>query len=147
MPRKKKTETDAPASVPSPAPEASGTEKKRARRASKADVLGAFLTDGTRGLDALQSESGVTVSAIDYAADMLQKMGGDATDLHKWAADNALAGRGRPTVKTGDVRTYNAAGKEGGTPSIRLPVNVLGLGVGGTVRVRFEADAIVVERA
>lgn len=100
------------------------------------DVALAFLCDGMVGVERMNARRNVVAKAIEYL-----KLQGRNTDALEAIAPRQR--RGREEVKVGTERVYLAQQIGDKAPFLRVPLNTLGAKKGGKLKVRFEADRII----
>lgn len=128
-------------------------EVKESKKANKRpvssfkDVQIAYLMGGVDAVNDLLKGNKASKSTIRRALRDLQSSGKDVDAFERWVIENVGAlGRGRSAPSSGEVRTYKAQQVKAGGPFLRLPLDVLGIQKGGVIRVRFDADQIVVTK-
>ena len=124
-------------------------EKREKRNVSFKDVQIAYLMGGVGEIERLVKDGRVSKPSIRRALTELAASGRNVEPLERWVDEQfgaAGSGRGRTAASAGDSRTYKAQQIGSGGAFLRLPLEVLGVKKGGTVRVRFERDSIVVSR-
>jgi hypothetical protein len=117
----------------------------RRKNVSFKDVQIAFLSDGIGGVAAMTDGKKTAAVVIRRAIEGLKALGRETSALEGYVHERfGSRARGRPTAGIGDDRRYKAQQvKELGT-YLRLPLTSLSVKKGGVVRVRFEADQILV---
>jgi hypothetical protein len=112
------------------------------------DVEIAYLLDGITGVERLLSGRKSAAAVLRRALRDLKEQGRAVDALESYIADKyGSSGRGRSVPTPGEERRYKAQQIKQGGAFLRLPLNVLGVGKGQNVRVRFERDRIVVSKA
>lgn len=111
------------------------------------DVQIAYLLDGIAGIERLIKGRKSPAAVLKRALRELKAQGSDTRELESFIAEKfGSTGRGRSVPQAGEERRYKAQQIKSGAPFLRLPLNTLGIKKGKAVRVRFEADRIVVTR-
>lgn len=111
------------------------------------DVQIAYLLDGIAGIERLIKGRKSPVAVLKRALRELKAQGSDTRELESFIAEQfGSTGRGRAVPQVGEERRYKAQQIKSGAPFLRLPLNTLGIKKGKQVRVRFEADRILVTR-
>ncbi len=111
------------------------------------DIQIAYLLDGIEGVDRLVKGRKSPAAVLKRALRELKSQGSDTSELEGYVAEKfGSTGRGRSVPQAGEERRYKAQQIKAGAPFLRLPLNTLGIKKGKQVRVRFEADRIVVTR-
>ncbi len=111
------------------------------------DVQIAYLLDGIAGIERLIKGRKSPAAVLKRALRELKAQGSDTRELESFIAEKfGSTGRGRSVPQVGEERRYRAQQIKSGAPFLRLPLNTLGIKKGKQVRVRFEADRIVVTR-
>ena len=111
------------------------------------DVQIAYLLDGISGVEKLLSGRKSAGTIIRRALRELKAQGRSVDALESYVSEKfGSGGRGRSMPAIGEERKYKAQqiGEHGAF--LRLPLTPLGVKKGGTVRVRFEADRVVVTK-
>lgn len=112
------------------------------------DVEIAYLLDGITGVERLLAGRKSAAAVLRRALRDLKEQGRAVDALEAYIADKyGSSGRGRSVPTPGEERRYKAQQIKQGGAFLRLPLNVLGVGKGQNVRVRFERDRIVVSKA
>jgi hypothetical protein len=108
-----------------------------------------MLTEGLDAVRDLHKSAGIAKPTFDNAVDLLagREEAASLADLRDELHPAGTGERGRPAAKVGDSRTYSAQQVNDGAVFIRLPVDLLGVGKGGDVKVSFADGRIVVTRA
>jgi hypothetical protein len=112
------------------------------------DVQIAYLLDGISGLEKLLAGRKSAGGVIRRALRELKQQGRSVEALEAYVGEKyGSGGRGRSMPGVGEERKYKAQQIKSGGAFLRLPLTPLGVKKGGSVRVRFEADRIVVTKA
>jgi hypothetical protein len=127
----------------------SNTNNARKVRVTGQSVAFLMLTDGLDAVRDLHKSAGIAKPTFDNAVELLagREEAAALADLRDELHPAGTGERGRPAAKVGDVRTYSAQQVNDGAVFIRLPVDLLGIGKGGDVRVSFADGRITVTRA
>jgi hypothetical protein len=123
--------------------------KKNTKRSivSFKDVQISFLVDGISGVEKLVGNRKSAGTLIRRALRELEAQGKNVDALKKYVGERyATQGRGRSMPNTGDERSYRAQQIGDGGSFLRLPLTPIGVKKGGVVKVRFEADRVIVTR-
>lgn len=116
-------------------------------KVSYKDVMILLLSEGLSAVEAAFNDGTFSSHNIRVAVDHLAvRMPRQAEDLSKFLDRVAPTRphRGRIAPQTGDERDYKAQQVNDTDPYLRLPLSTLGVKKGDVVRVRFEADRLVV---
>lgn len=112
------------------------------------DVQIAYLLDGISGVEKLVSNRKSAGGVLRRALRELKQQGRSVDALEAYVGERyGSGGRGRSMPGVGEERKYKAQQIKSGGAFLRLPLTPLGIKKGGSVRVRFEADRIVVIKA
>ena len=112
------------------------------------DVQIAFLVDGIQGVEKILQGRKSARTLVRHALSDLKRQGRAVDALESYVAErHATKARGRAMPGTGEERRYRAQQIEGGGVFLRLPLTPLGVKKSGSVRVRFDADRILVTKA
>lgn len=112
------------------------------------DVQIAYLLDGISGVEKLVSNRKSAGAVIRRALRELKQQGRSVDALEAYVGEKfGSGGRGRSMPDVGEERKYKAQQIKTGGAFLRLPLTPLGVKKGGSVRVRFESDRIVVTKA
>ena len=123
--------------------------KKSAKRSvvSFKDIQIAFLLDGISGVEKLIAGRKSAGVVLRKALRDLKDQGRSVEALQAYVdAHFSSSGRGRSMPSIGEERKYKAQQIKTGGAFLRLPLHPLGVKKGGSVRVRFETDRIVVTK-
>lgn len=121
--------------------------KNKRKLVSYKDIQIAYLMDGIEGVKKIWDSGNASKATVRRAVKLLQGTSSDTTELERWLTDAIGAvGRGRTAPKPGETRSYKAQQIKNGSPFLRLPLDSLGVEKGGTVRVRFDDDRIIITR-
>ncbi len=111
------------------------------------DVQIAFLLDGISGVEKLVAGKKNAGPMLRRALAGLKAQGRNVDTLEAFIdAKHATAGRGRSMPNVGEERRYKAQQIGQGGSFLRLPLTPIGVKKGGVVKVRFEADRVIVTR-
>lgn len=122
-------------------------QKKRTLVSFK-DIQIAFLIEGIEGVERLTKGRKNVGQLLRRAVRELKAAGKKTEALDRFISENHGPGtRGRAVPASGQERIYKAQRIHAGGPFLRLPLAPLGTGKGGSVKVRFERDQIVVRNA
>ena len=111
------------------------------------DLQIAFLLDGIAGVEKLVAGRKSAGPILKRALAELKSQGRSVDALEHYISEHhGSAGRGRSMPNVGEERKYRAQQIADGGTFLRLPLTPLGVKKGGVVRVRFEADRIVVSK-
>ncbi len=126
-----------------------GVTTKSVRRAvSYKDLQITYLTDGVSAIDKLLKEGRTSKAAVRRALEAFEDQGARAAALADFVQTHIGQGRrGRSAPLVGQERVYKAQKLGVGATFLRLPLEALGVGKGGVVKVRFERDRIVIAKA
>jgi hypothetical protein len=109
------------------------------------DIQIAYLVDGVEGVERLIKGRKSPAALLKRALLELKSQGSETRVLEEYVAEKfSSTGRGRSVPQAGEERRYKAQQIKSGAPFLRLPLNTLDIKKGKQVRVRFEADRIVV---
>lgn len=112
------------------------------------DVQIAYLLDGISGVEKIVSNRKSAGTVIRRALRELKQQGRSVDALEAYVDERyGSGGRGRSMPGVGEERKYKAQQIKTGGAFLRLPLTPLGVKKEGLVRVRFEADRIVVTKA
>ena len=112
------------------------------------DVQIAFLLDGISGVEKLLAGRKSAGTVIRRALHELEQQGRHVDALKVYVGEKfGAGGRGRSMPGVGEERKYKAQQIKTGGAFLRLPLTPLAVKKGGSVRVRFESDRIVVSKA
>lgn len=122
-------------------------KKERRQAVSFKDVQIAYLMNGVSAIEQLYNSGRASKATVRRALRELAQSGRNVEALEQFVSDQlGGAGRGRAAPSPGESRTYKAQQVKNGGPFLRLPLDVLGVKKGGSVRVRFERDQIIVAK-
>jgi hypothetical protein len=111
------------------------------------DVQIAYLLDGISGVEKLVANRKSAGTVIRRALRELKQQGRGVDALEAHVSERyGSGGRGRSMPGVGEERKYKAQQIKTGGAFLRLPLTPLGVKKGGNVRVRFEADRVVVTK-
>jgi hypothetical protein len=120
---------------------------KKTNHVSFKDVQIQFLMDGVNGVEGLYERGLASKATVRRALRELKSSGRDTSHLERWVVERfGSTGRGRAAPIIGETRTYKAQQINTGGPFLRLPLDVLGIEKGSTVRVTFGDNAITVSK-
>jgi hypothetical protein len=127
----------------------SNTNNARKVRVTGQSVAFLMLTDGLDAVRDLHKSAGIAKPTFDNAVDLLagREEAASLADLRDELHPAGTGERGRPAARVGESRTYSAQQVNDGAVFIRLPVDLLGVGKGGDVKVSFADGRITVTRA
>lgn len=111
------------------------------------DVQIAYLLDGISGVEKILAGRKSAGTIIRRALKELKAQGRSVDAMESYVGEKfGSGGRGRSMPNVGEERKYKAQqiGDQGAF--LRLPLTPLGVKKGGSVRVRFEADRVVVTK-
>ena len=112
------------------------------------DVQIAYLLDGISGVEKIVAGRKSAGAIIRKALRELKQQGRSVDALETYVGEKfGSGGRGRSMPNIGEERKYRAQQIKTGGAFLRLPLTPLGVKKGGSVRVRFESDRIVVVKA
>lgn len=121
--------------------------KQKSNHASFKDVQIQFLMDGVNGVEGLYERGMASKATVRRALRELKASGRDTSGLERWVVERfGSTGRGRAAPIVGETRTYKAQQINTGGPFLRLPLDVLGIEKGSTVRVTFGDNSITVSK-
>lgn len=121
--------------------------KQKNNHASFKDVQIQFLMDGVNGVEGLYERGMASKATVRRALRELKASGRDTSGLERWVVERfGSTGRGRAAPIVGETRTYKAQQINTGGPFLRLPLDVLGIEKGSTVRVTFGDNSITVSK-
>lgn len=124
-------------------------KKNQKEKVSYKDVMILLLAEGLSAVEASFKDGTFSRHNLQAAVEHLAVcMPRQSEDLAKFLAQAAPVRphRGRVAPQTGDERDYKAQQVNDTDPYLRLPLSTLGAKKGDIVRVRFEADRLVVTR-
>lgn len=124
--------------------------KKATKRAivSFKDVQIAYLLDGISGVEKLVGTRKNAGIILKRALKELKGQGRNVETLESYVNErHGNSGRGRAMPSVGEERKYRAQQIGDGGTFLRLPLTPIGVKKGGVVKVRFEADRIIVTKS
>jgi hypothetical protein len=111
------------------------------------DLQIAYLLDGIAGVEKLVAGKKNPGPILKRALDELKAQGRNVETLESYIASrHASTGRGRSMPGVGEERRYKAQQVGDGGTFLRLPLTPIGVKKGGVVKVRFEADRVIVTK-
>ncbi len=124
-------------------------EKQRLKPGAIAD---AYLIRGIEGVRELSETcGGLDSRQIKRAIESLEKRGANITNLEDWLFNTygeTYRKRSRRSPEDGTVRHYKAqphGSSEKKTAYAKIPLNTLGVCIGGAIKVEFGVDSIVIK--
>ena len=121
--------------------------KNLKNHASFKDVQIQFLMDGLDGVQDLYEDGKASKATVRRALRELKASGRDTGRLERWVVERfGSTGRGRAAPIIGETRSYKAQQINTGGPFLRLPLDVLGIEKGSSVRVTFKEGQITVSK-
>ncbi|MBM4281262.1 MAG: hypothetical protein FJ137_11070 [Deltaproteobacteria bacterium] len=111
------------------------------------DLQIAYLLDGIGGVEKLVAGRKNAGSILKRALKEMTEQGRNVETLQAYVAERyGSSGRGRAMPNVGEERRYKAQQIGDGGTFLRLPLTPIGVKKGGVVKVRFEADRVIVTR-
>jgi hypothetical protein len=111
------------------------------------DLQIAYLLDGIGGVEKLIDGRKNAGSILKRALKEMAEQGRNVETLQAYVNERfGSSGRGRAMPNVGEERKYKAQQIGDGGTFLRLPLTPIGVPKGGTVKVRFEADRVIVTR-
>lgn len=111
------------------------------------DLQIAYLLDGIAGVEKLVAGKKSAVAVLKRAHKELKAQGRNVETLENYINENyGTSGRGRAMPAIGEERRYKAQQIADGGTFLRLPLTPIGVKKGGVVKVRFEADRVIVSK-
>jgi hypothetical protein len=121
---------------------------ERRTNVSFKDVQIAYLLDGIAGVEKLLSDHKNAGPVIKRALKQLRGQGRNVESLQSFVNDKFGGdGRGRAMPLAGEERRYKAQQVADSGVFLRLPLTTIAAGKGDVLKVRFEADRIVISKA
>ena len=123
--------------------------KKAPKRAivSFKDLQIAYLLDGIAGVEKLVSGRKNAGPILKRALKEMKGQGRNVETLEAYVnSKHSALGRGRSMPNVGEDRRYKAQQIADGGTFLRLPLTPIGVKKGGVVKVRFEADRVIVTK-
>ena len=109
------------------------------------DIQIQYLLDGISGVEKLLQGRKNPGAILRRALRVLKEQGRAVDALESYVEEKfGAGGRGRSMPSVGEERRYKAQQIKTGGAFLRLPLAPLGVKKSGLVRVRFEADRVVV---
>ena len=125
------------------------SKKKDTKRSivSFKDLQIAYLLDGISGVEKLVAGKKNAGSILKRALKEMTGQGRNVETLEAYVNERyGSSGRGRAMPNVGEERKYKAQQIGDGGTFLRLPLTPIGVKKGGVVKVRFEADRVVVTK-
>ncbi len=111
------------------------------------DLQIAYLLDGIGGVEKLVAGRKNAGSILKRALKEMSDQGRNVDTLQAYVNERyGSSGRGRAMPNVGEERKYKAQQIGDGGTFLRLPLTPIGVKKGGVVKVRFEADRVIVTR-
>lgn len=111
------------------------------------DLQIAYLLDGIGGVEKLVAGRKNAGSILKRALKEMGDQGRNVETLQAYVNERyGSSGRGRAMPNIGEERKYKAQQIGDGGTFLRLPLTPIGVKKGGVVKVRFEADRVIVTR-
>jgi hypothetical protein len=111
------------------------------------DLQIAYLLDGIGGIEKLVAGRKNAGTILKRALKEMSDQGRNVETLQSYVAERyGSSGRGRAMPNVGEERKYKAQQIGDGGTFLRLPLTPIGVKKGGVVKVRFEADRVIVTR-
>jgi hypothetical protein len=111
------------------------------------DLQIAYLLDGIGGVEKLVAGRKNAGSILKRALKEMSDQGRSVETLQSYVNERyGSSGRGRAMPNVGEERKYKAQQIGDGGTFLRLPLTPIGVKKGGVVKVRFEADRVIVTR-
>lgn len=111
------------------------------------DLQIAYLLDGIGGVEKLVAGRKNAGSILKRALKEMADQGRNVETLQAYVNERyGSSGRGRAMPNVGEERKYKAQQIGDGGTFLRLPLTPIGVKKGGVVKVRFEADRVIVTR-
>ncbi len=111
------------------------------------DLQIAYLLDGIGGVEKLVAGRKNAGSILKRALKEMAEQGRNVETLQAYVNERyGSSGRGRAMPNIGEERKYKAQQIGDGGTFLRLPLTPIGVKKGGVVKVRFEADRVIVTR-
>ena len=111
------------------------------------DLQIAYLLDGIGGVEKLVAGRKNAGSILKRALKEMGDQGRNVETLQAYVNERyGSSGRGRAMPNVGEERKYKAQQIGDGGTFLRLPLTPIGVKKGGVVKVRFEADRVIVTR-
>ncbi len=111
------------------------------------DLQIAYLLDGIGGVEKLVAGRKNAGSILKRALKEMVAQGRNVDTLQAYLNERfGTLGRGRAMPNVGEERKYKAQQIGAGGAFLRLPLTPIGVKKGGVVKVRFEADRVIVTR-
>jgi len=123
--------------------------KKNTKRSivSFKDLQIAYLLDGLSGVEKLVAGKKNAGTILKRALKEMTGQGRNVETLQRYVDERyGSSGRGRAMPNVGEERKYKAQQIGDGGTFLRLPLTPIGVKKGGVVKVRFEADRVVVTK-
>jgi hypothetical protein len=111
------------------------------------DLQIAYLLDGIGGVEKLVAGRKSAGSILKRVLKEMSDQGRNVETLQAYIDERyGSSGRGRAMPHIGEERKYKAQQIGDGGTFLRLPLTPIGVKKGGVVKVRFEADRVIVTR-
>lgn len=111
------------------------------------DLQIAYLLDGIAGVEKLVANKKNPGPILRRALDELKAQGRNVETLESYIGlRHGSTGRGRSMPNVGEERRYKAQQVGDSGTFLRLPLTPIGVKKGGVVKVRFEADRVIVTK-
>ncbi len=111
------------------------------------DLQIAYLLDGIAGVEKLVAGRKNPAPILKRALNELKAQGRNVETLEAYVTSkHGVSGRGRSMPNVGEERRYKAQQIADGGTFLRLPLTPIGVKKGGVVKVRFEADRVIVTK-
>jgi hypothetical protein len=111
------------------------------------DLQIAYLLDGIGGVEKLVAGRKNAGAILKRALKEMAEQGRNVETLQAYVDERyGSSGRGRAMPNVGEERKYKAQQIGDGGTFLRLPLTPIGVKKGGVVKVRFEADRVIVTR-
>jgi len=111
------------------------------------DLQIAYLLDGIGGVEKLGAGRKNAGPMLRRALKEMKGQGRSVETLEAYInSKHGTAGRGRSMPNVGEERRYKAQQIGDGGSFLRLPLTPIGVKKGGVVKVRFEADRVIVTK-
>ena len=111
------------------------------------DLQIAYLLDGIAGVEKLVADKKNAAPILKRALKELKGQGRNVETLETYVNEkHGTSGRGRAMPSIGEERRYKAQQIADGGTFLRLPLTPIGVKKGGVVKVRFEADRVIVTK-
>jgi hypothetical protein len=111
------------------------------------DLQIAYLLDGIGGVEKLVAGRKNAGAILKRVLKEMSDQGRNVETLQAYVSERyGTSGRGRAMPNVGEERKYKAQQIGDGGTFLRLPLTPIGVKKGGVVKVRFEADRVIVTR-